>query len=242
MSSQFPVVKHPAARSSRSAEEYEKMYEESINDPDTFWSDQARKSLTWFNPFLSVGLGGFTEGDVNWFNGGKLNISYNCIDRHVKERGDQAALLWEGDEPGLVKTVTYSELQREVCRIANFMKGKGIKRGDVVTVYMPMVLELPMVLLACTRIGAIHSVVFAGFSATSLAERIQNCDSQFIFTADQGLRGGRVVPLKETVNKACESCPHVRNVFVLRRTNAEVTMIPHRDIFFEDFLPLVRCF
>ena len=215
------------------------MYDQSINDPDTFWSNQAKNNLTWFQPFLTAGMGDFTEGDVNWFTGGKLNISYNCIDRHLKSRANQPALLWEGDEPGLVRSITYLELSHQVSRIANFMKGKGIQKGDVVTVYMPMIPEIAMVLLACTRIGAIHSVVFAGFSAASLADRIQNCDSKFVFTADQGLRGGRVVPLKDTVNTACAACPHVKNVFVFKRTHAVVEMVPDRDIYLEELLPLV---
>jgi acetyl-CoA synthetase len=184
-------------------------------------------------------MGSFTEGDVNWFSGGKINISYNCIDRHLKTKANQPALLWEGDEPGLVRSITYLELSHQVSRIANFMKGKGIQKGDVVTVYMPMIPEIAMVLLACTRIGAIHSVVFAGFSAQSLADRIQNCDSKFVFTADQGLRGGRIVPLKNTVNEACQSCPHVKHVFVFKRTHAEVEMKAGRDIYLEEFLPLV---
>jgi len=218
------------------------MYDQSITDPDTFWSNQARNNLTWFQPFLSAGMGSFADGDVNWFSGGKLNISYNCIDRHLKTKANQPALLWEGDEPGLIRSVTYLELSHQVSRIANFMKGKGVKKGDVVTVYMPMIPEIAMVLLACTRIGAIHSVVFAGFSANSLADRILNCNSKFIFTADQGLRGGRVIPLKNTVNTACESCPNVQNVFVFKRTNAEVEMKEGRDIFLEELLPLEKSF
>jgi acetyl-CoA synthetase len=235
----YPAIQHPNSTSVKSVEEYQSMYEQSINDPDTFWSNQAKTNLTWFQPFLTAGMGSFKEGDVNWFSGGKINISYNCIDRHLKTRANQPALVWEGDEPGLTRTITYLELSHEVCRIANFMKGKGIKKGDVVTVYMPMIPEIAMVLLACTRIGAIHSVVFAGFSAASLADRVQNCSSKFIFTADQGLRGGRVIPLKDTVNQACLSCPQVQNVFVFKRTSAEVVMIPERDIFLEDVLPLV---
>jgi acetyl-CoA synthetase len=234
-----PVIQHPRSRSTKSVEEYQKMYDQSINDPDTFFSNQARNNLTWFQPFLTSGMGSFNDGDVNWFSGGKINISYNCIDRHLKTKANQPALLWEGDEPGLVRTVTYLELSHQVSRIANFMKRMGVTKGDVVTVYMPMIPEIAMVLLACTRIGAIHSVVFAGFSANSLADRIQNCDSKFIFTADQGLRGGRVIPLKNTVNTACDACPNVKNVFVFKRTNADVEMKEGRDIFLEELLPLV---
>ena len=235
----YPIMKHSNSLSTVTSDDYQTLYEQSINDPDTFWSEQARKNLTWFHDFQSIGMGSFRYGDVNWFSGGKINISYNCIDRHLKTRANQPALLWEGDEPGLVRTVTYLELSHQVSRIANFMKGRGIQKGDVVTIYMPMIPELPMVLLACTRIGAIHSVVFAGFSAVSLADRIQNCNSKYVFTADQGLRGGRVVPLKETVNKSCESCPMVKNVFVFKRTNAEVPMVEGRDVFLEELLPLV---
>lgn len=238
-SKMYPVIQHPNSKSVKSVEEYQAMYDQSINDPDTFWSNQARQNLTWFQPFLTAGVGSFPEGDINWFSGGKINISYNCIDRHLKTRANQPALIWEGDEPGLTRTITYLELSHQVCRIANFMKGKGVKKGDVVTVYMPMIPEIAMVLLACTRIGAIHSVVFAGFSGTSLADRIQNCDSKFIFTADQGLRGGRIVPLKNTVNAACEVCPNVQNVFVFKRTGADVEMKEGRDVFLEELLPLV---
>eukprot|EP00605_Chrysophyceae_sp_TOSAG23-4_P000654 GSChrysophyteH1.ASY1.ANO1.736.1 assembled CDS len=189
-------------------EEYKKKYQQSLADPVTFWKNTATELVDWFHPFESdkfIGGGDLWEGNMHWFRGGKLNISYNCVDRHVSNgRADQTALLWEGDEPGLNRTITYKELQCEVSRIANVMKSKGIKKGDVVTIYMPMIPELAMVMLACVRIGAVHSIVFAGFSAESLRGRITDCSSRWVFTADEGMRGGRNLRLKDIVDAALD--------------------------------------
>eukprot|EP00602_Paraphysomonas_sp_CaronLab_P004813 CAMPEP_0185023728 /NCGR_PEP_ID=MMETSP1103-20130426/6367_1 /TAXON_ID=36769 /ORGANISM="Paraphysomonas bandaiensis, Strain Caron Lab Isolate" /LENGTH=628 /DNA_ID=CAMNT_0027556457 /DNA_START=170 /DNA_END=2056 /DNA_ORIENTATION=+ len=211
-------------------ETYQSMYKYSVEDPAGFWADLAKQHLSWFQDFSECMAGTFEQGDIRWFCNGKLNVSYNCIDRHLPLRSNQTALIWESDEPGQGRSVTYQELAHSVSRIANFMKSMGVRKGDVVTVYMPMIPELPMVLLACTRIGAVHSVVFAGFSATSLRDRIIDCRSQWVFTADQGMRGGRVIPLKQTVDKALEECPDVRNVFMFSRTGADVPMTANRDI------------
>ena len=201
--------------------DYKKTYQQSLSDPAKFWNDIALQHVSWFAPFDSqcVHSGNLTDGNVHWFRNGKLNVSYNCVDRHVSSgRGDQTALLWEGDEPGLTRNVTYSQLQRDVCRVANTMKTQGVKKGDVVTIYMPMIPELAVVMLACARIGAVHSIVFAGFSAESLRGRISDCSSQWIFTSDEGRRGGRSLPLKDIVDVAL-SDPSVRvtTVFVYAR-------------------------
>ena len=201
--------------------EYKARYQRSLTDPSGFWKETALEYVSWFSPFDDdcVFGGSVKEGDMHWFRNGKLNISYNCVDRHVSSgRGDQTALLWEGDEPGLNRAITYSELQRGVCRIANVMKTRGVKKGDVVTIYMPMIPELAMVMLACCRIGAVHSIVFAGFSAESLRGRITDCSSQWIFTSDQGRRGGRSLPLKDIVDSALDDNDvRVTNVFVFSR-------------------------
>ena len=180
--------------------QYKSRYQESIENPDKFWANEAEKYISWFSSYTSVSDGGLVDGDVNWFANGKLNVCYNCIDKHLPGRADQFAIIWDGDEPGQTKNITYAELKREVCRIANVMKSKGVKMGDVVTVYMPMIPELAMTMLACARIGAIHSVVFAGFSAESLRGRVQDCNSRFLFTVDEGLRGGKVLKLKGIVD------------------------------------------
>jgi acetyl-CoA synthetase len=161
------------------------------------------QNLTWFVPFLNAMGGNLIDGDVNWFSGGKLNASYNCLDRHLKDKADSIALVWESDEPGQGHSYTYSELTKQVCRIANLMKSIGVRMGDVVTLYMPMIPELPMTMLACSRIGAIHSVVFAGFSAESLRDRVNSCNSKWIFTADYGVRGGKHTPLKKITDDVC---------------------------------------
>jgi len=187
--------------------EYKEKYQQSLENPSLFWKNIALEHVTWFSPFEEDGVmnGNLIDGDQHWFRNGKLNVSYNCVDRHVNSgRGDQTALLWEGDEPGLNRNITYSQLQREVCRIANVMKSQGVKKGDVVTIYMPMIPELAMVMLACCRIGAVHSIVFAGFSAESLRGRITDCSSQWVFTADEGKRGGRSLPLKDIVDAALD--------------------------------------
>jgi acetyl-CoA synthetase len=221
-------------------EEYQLLYSQSVENPALFWGDMARKYINWFQPFHTTMSGTFSIGDYNWFTGGKLNVSYNCIDRHLSTKSNQTAIIWESDEPGEGRTITYQQLFNQVCQIANYMKSIGVSKGDVVTIYMPMIPELPMVMLACARIGAIHSVVFAGFSSTSLQDRINDCNSRWVFTADQGKRGGKVIPLKETVDAAVVHCTSVQNVFVFRRTSAEVPMKPTRDVYIEDYLKMHR--
>ena len=169
---------------------YKAMYARSIKDNEAFWGDMAKEMLTFSRPFNKVREGGFVDGDIRWFTGGKLNVSYNCIDRHVENgKGDQAAIIWEADEPGSGKTITYAELLRNVCRVANVLKSQGVQRGDVVTIYMPMIPETAYVMLACARLGCPHSVVFAGFSAEALRGRIVDCNSKWVCTADPGNEG-----------------------------------------------------
>jgi len=241
-----PNVYAPIAAYGKTVEEswnqYQSRYNESLSNPHKFWTDEALKYLTWFSPFHSVFGGSFVDGDINWFAGGKLNASYNCIDKHLSTKENQAAIIWESDEPGQGKTITYGELFREVCRIANIMKSSGVKKGDVVTIYMSMIPDLAMVMLACTRIGAIHSVVFAGFSAESLKDRIVDCSSQWVFVCDEGKRGGRTINLKETCDIALSKLAPtaVQRVFVVKRTGAPVSMTAGRDVYLEDLLPKAR--
>jgi acetyl-CoA synthetase len=184
------------------AEDYTHMYRQSIQQPEVFWASQA-KQLDWIAPWQKVKNTSF-EGDVSikWFEGGKLNVSANCIDRHLEKRGNQTAILWEGDNPNESKAITYRELYEEVCRLTNVLRDLGVKKGDRVTIYLPMIPEAAYAMLACTRIGAIHSVVFAGFSANSLKGRIEDAESYFVITADEGMRGGKTIPLKNTVDEA----------------------------------------
>lgn len=186
-----------------SLDEYKKAYAASIADPSKFWSEEAKKRLDWFSPFTTGLQGDFDAGDISWFQGGKLNVCYNAVDRHVLAgKGDQVAMVWEGDEPTDIRRITYLQLQRKTCQIANALRASGVRKGDVVTVYMPMIPELAMIMLACARLGALHSVVFAGFSADALAQRISAAASKFVVTCDQGKRGGKTIPLKSIVDAA----------------------------------------
>lgn len=215
---------------------YLKMYERSVKDPEWFWAEQAKR-LDWFHPWHKVKDVSF-HGDVHirWFEGAKLNASYNCLDRHLERRGSQVAFIWEGDDPGEDRRVTYRELYEEVCKFANVLKAKGVKKGDRVTIYMPMIPELPVAMLACARIGAIHSVVFGGFSPDSLADRIQDCEAQVLITADEGLRGGKRVPLKANCDEALTKCPEVNTVIVVRRTGAAIPMVAGRDFYWHELM------
>src|SRR5512143_575027 len=220
----------------KSMDEYEKLYKWSIEDPEDFWAEMAEKNLAWFKKWDKVLEYDFTKPEIKWFQGGKLNVSYNCLDRYVSSPTfrNKAALIWESDG-GAYKTFTYQQLYREVNRFANVLKKKGIKRGDRVTIYLPMIPELAISMLACTRIGAIHSIVFGGFSASALRDRIQDCSSSMLITADEGKRGGRFVPLKSNADEALNECPSVKSVIVVNRSGKDgIDMEPGRDTWWND--------
>jgi len=213
---------------------YRELYARSIQDPEGFWGEQALAVLDWFHPFLQVKDCDWEHGQVAWFLHGKLNACYNAVDRHVETRGDQVALIWESDAPGLGKTLTYRELQREVCRLANVLRHHGIRKGDRVAIYMPMVPEAVAAMLACARIGAVHNVVFAGFSAESLRDRINDAHCKAVITADEGIRGGKIIPLKRTVDEAVMACPSVKHVFIAQRTGNKIPFYPQRDVWLRE--------
>lgn len=211
-------------------EKYQAMYRQSLDDPDTFWSHQASEFLTWDKPWDTVCESDLHKGHARWFDGGKLNASVNCIDRHLPERADQTAILWEGDDPNEHKHITYQALKDEVCRLANVMYDRGVRAGDRICIYMPMVPEAAYAMLACTRIGAVHSVVFGGFSPEALKDRINDAACRMVITADEGFRGGKTVPLKTSVDAALNHCPSVDTVVVLERTGAKINWEEGRDI------------
>jgi len=225
-----PVPAAWAAKAKITAERYAEMYAMSVEDPEAFWREEARR-VDWIKPFTQVSDCSFDAADfrINWFADGTLNLSANCLDRHLAERGDTVAILWEPDHPASPsRSITYRELHADVCRLANALKADGVQRGDRVTIYLPMVPEAAVAMLACARIGAVHSIVFAGFSPDALAGRIEDCGSDIVLTADEGLRGGKKVPLKANVDAACEKAP-VRRVIMLRHTGADVPMVEGRD-------------
>ena len=219
---------------------YKEMYARSVKDPNAFWAEQAKR-IDWIKPFSKVKNTSYDPHNVSikWFEDGTLNICHNCVDRHLAKRGDQTAILWEGDDPKDDKKLTYKQLHAEVCRFANVLKARGVKKGDRVTIYMPMIPEAAISMLACARIGAIHSVVFGGFSPNSLAGRIEDCKSSVIVTADEGLRGGRKVPLKANADAACDKAGGVATVIVVKRTNASVNMKSGRDIYYDEIAKTV---
>lgn len=228
----FPVPEIWAANALVDADGYDAMYRRSVEDPEGFWREAAQR-IDWITPFTRVKETSFDEADfgIAWFADGTLNISANALDRHLAERGDATAILWEPDSPDEPhRVITYRELHADVCRFANLLKAQGVKRGDRVTLYLPMVPEAAVAMLACARIGAIHSIVFAGFSPDALAGRIQDCDSRIVLTADEGLRGGKRIPLKANVDAALARCPGVERVIMLRRTGADVPIVAGRDI------------
>ncbi|MDJ0936891.1 MAG: acetate--CoA ligase [Kiloniellales bacterium] len=231
----FPVPQDWAERAWADEATYFKMYEQSIADPEAFWGEHGKR-IDWFKPFTQVKDVSYGPGDVHikWFQDGTLNASHNCLDRHLETRGDQTAIIWEGDDPKEDKKITYRELHESVCRLANGLKEIGVQKGDRVTIYMPMIPEAAVAMLACTRVGAVHSVVFGGFSPDSLAGRIQDCDSNIVITADEGLRGGRKVPLKKNTDLALASCPSVKKCVVVKRTGGEVGWDDSRDVWYHE--------
>ena len=219
---------------------YDEMYKQSVDDPDAFWANEAKR-IDWIKPFTKVKNTSFDAPDVSikWFEDGALNVSANCIDRHLETRGDQVAILWEGDDPNDSKEITYRQLHSEVCRFANVLKKLDTKKGDRVTIYMPMIPEAAYAMLACTRIGAVHSVVFGGFSADSLAGRIDDCVSTLVITADEGVRGGKTVPLKQNTNEALTKAHGDVKTLVIRRTGGDVEMTDGRDFWYDELAATV---
>jgi len=214
--------------------QYLSMYQRSVEDPSAFWAEQAEAFLSWDKRWDTVLDWDFHKGHIRWFEGGKLNACYNCVDRHLETRGDQTALIWEGDDPAKDAKITYRELHEHVCRLANVLKSRGVKKGDRVCIYMPMIPEAAYAMLACARIGAVHSVVFGGFSPESIKDRILDSDCHTVITADEGLRGSKHVPLKANVDTALKSCPNVSTVVTVKVTGANVNWVEGRDIWYQE--------
>ena len=231
----YDVLPHAAQRALIDEAAYRAMYERSLADPEGFWADMANEHVHWFRKWDKVADWRF-DGDVGirWFDGARVNVSYNCLDRHLAERGDKPAILWEGDAPGEERRITFRELHAEVCKLANVLKSRGVRKGDRVCIYMPMVPEAAVAMLACARIGAVHSVVFGGFSPDALRDRILDSDCRVVVTADEGPRGGRNVPLKGNTHQALESCPDTHTCIVVRRTGNEVPWREGRDLWYHE--------
>ena len=234
MSDLFDIPANIAERCLIDPAQYQSMYKQSIEDPDAFWSEQAGAFLDWIQPWTQVFEADMTQGRIAWFKGGALNVSVNCIDRHLPARAEQTAIIWEGDEPSDDTRISYQQLYQRVCQLANGLRERGIKKGDRVCIYMPMIPEAAYAMLACARIGAIHSVVFGGFSPQSLQDRILDSDCQTVITADEGVRGGRKIPLKDNVDEALRNCPNVHSVITVKRTGNEVPWNADRDVWYDD--------
>jgi len=233
----FPVPEAVAKDSWADNAKYKEMYQRSVDDPAAFWAEQGKR-IDWFKPYTKIKDTSYDPHDVHirWFYDGTLNAAHNCLDRHLETRGDQVAIIWEGDDPKDDRKITYRELHREVCKFANALKGIGAKKGDRITIYMPMIPEAAVAMLACARIGAIHSVVFGGFSPDSLANRIQDADCSIVITADEGLRGGRKIPLKKNTDEAAEDCPSLKKVVVVKRTGGDIAWKDGRDVWYHDIV------
>ncbi len=226
----YPVKPEIAASAHIDLEAYKTLYQQSINDPERFWAEQAEQFLLWSKRWDSVMNCDYLTGHIRWFEGGELNVSVNCLDRHLETRADQVAIIWEGDDPSQDKKITYRELFESVCQFANVLKSLGVKKGDRVCIYLPMISEAATVMLACTRIGAVHSIVFGGFSAEALKDRILDSDCQFVVCADEGYRGGKTLPIKANVDLAAQSCPNLKKVIVIKNTGNPVAWDAARDI------------
>jgi acetyl-CoA synthetase len=235
----FPVPDEWAKRAWADEAKYQEMYQRSIDDPEGFWGDEGKR-LDWIKPYTKVKDTSFDADDlhVRWYYDGVLNASANCLDRHLDKRGDQVAIIWEGDDPADDDTLTYRDLYERVCRFANGLKSLGVKKGDRVTIYLPMIPEIAVAMLACARIGAVHSVVFGGFSPESISGRIHDCESSFVITADEGLRGGRTIPLKANVDAAIErlTVEHIDQVVVVNRTGADINWVEGRDVWYHELV------
>ncbi|WP_455911837.1 acetate--CoA ligase [Pseudomonas putida] len=234
--STFPNADAVRQAAQLSQADYQRLYRQSIEQPDTFWAEQANSFLDWIKPWHTVQHSDIHTGAAQWFAGGQLNVSYNCIDRHLAQRADQPAFIWEGDDPTRSAKITYRQLHQNVSRLANVLKSRGVKKGDRVCIYMPMIPEAAYAMLACTRIGAVHSVVFGGFSPDALRDRILDADCRTVITADEGVRGGKPVALKKNVDKALASCPNVSTVLVVERTGADLAWLEGRDLKYQQAL------
>jgi acetyl-CoA synthetase len=235
----YQVPDSIAAQAHIDAAQYQEMYKRSVDDPEGFWAEQAEKFVSWYKPWSKVLEWDFNEGKISWFEGAELNVCYNCVDRHLESRGDQTAIIWEGDDPGEDKKISYRELHGEVCRFANVLKARGVEKGDRVCIYLPMIPEAAYAMLACARIGAVHSVVFGGFSPESIKDRILDSDCRVVITADEGVRGGKAVALKSNTDKALESCPNVHSVVVVKRTGGDVQWQADRDVWLHEIAATV---
>ena len=230
----YPVPINISKDASIDQEKYEAMYQESLEDPKKFWGEQGKKFISWITPWKTVHKNEFKNGKTEWFIGGKLNVSFNCVDRHLEDRGNETAIVWEGDELEDSRNITYSELHKEICKLANALKTNGIRKGDRVCIYMPMIPEAAFAMLACSRIGAIHSVVFGGFSPSALRDRILDADCCAVITANEGKRGGKIVPLKKNVDQALIECANVKRVLVVKRTDVLPSWEESRDIWYHE--------
>ena len=234
----YPVPAEFAAKSYIDQARYEEMYQRSVKDPEGFWAEQAEQFVTWSKPWNKVLDWSYDRNNlyIKWFEGGKLNVSYNCIDRHLDERGDQVAIIWEGDDPAVDSKITYRELHEHVSKLANVLKARGVKKGDRVCIYMPMIPEAAYAMLACARIGAVHSVVFGGFSPESLKDRILDSDCRVVITADEGVRGGKKVPLKANTDRAVAHCPNVHTVLTVKHTGGDTDWHAERDVWYHELM------
>jgi len=234
----YPVPAAFAAKSYIDQARYEEMYQRSVKDPEGFWAEQAEQFVTWSKPWNKVLDWSYDRNNlyIKWFEGGKLNVSYNCIDRHLDERGDQVAIIWEGDDPAKDSKITYRELHEHVSKLANVLKARGVKKGDRVCIYMPMIPEAAYAMLACARIGAVHSVVFGGFSPESLKDRILDSDCRVVITADEGVRGGKSVPLKANTDRAVAQCPNVHTVLTVKHTGGDTDWHAERDVWYHELM------
>jgi len=228
------VSENPLRQTHLDRDGYERMYRQSIEQPDMFWAEQANRFVEWMQPWSKVHQSNMETGEAAWFIDAKLNVSVNCIDRHLKKRANQTAIIWEGDNPDESRHITYRELHDEVCRLANVLKQRGVGKGDRVCLYMPMIPEAAFAMLACARIGAVHSVVFGGFSPEALRDRIQNAECEVVITADEGVRGGKIIPLKQNVDKALSACPGVHSVITVKRTGGEIGWESGRDVWYHE--------
>jgi acetyl-CoA synthetase len=234
----YHVKPHIADHAHITTETYQRLYQQSIDQPEAFWDEQAGQFLTWQKRWDKVMAYDYPSAYIRWFEGGKLNVSYNCLDRHLATRSEQVAIIWEGDKPDQDQKITYTQLHRQVCKFANVLKAQGVSKGDHVCVYLPMIVEAAVVMLACTRIGAVHSVVFGGFSAEALKDRIQDGQCRYLVCADEGYRGGKVIPIKATVDKAAANCPSIEKIIVIQNTGQTVAWQEGRDVWYHEAMAL----